>query len=262
MRSRLTLLVLALSLCALPLLAADNVIRHGTDAFTTTADGTTFVSFAKNPLPAGFFCEGSAPFAGSIGLKGRPMATNSPKLKSIDTVVERLDDATFDARGTALTRVRVQALSLVGTAPVRTSCGNFRVVVGLDGAQRETIMRITRQNELGGTFVAPLAVNTRITFVPVAGNSAPRRTVTLAIDFPGNGNQSWSYPAAGLRVQTPFLIDANHDGKPETRVAGAANFLAGSRSQGGLETWLQTICHEYDAQESHCYTLCDGCDIP
>lgn len=266
MRNKLALLALAFALLATPLLAADPVIHRGVDAFTTSSDGSTHVGFASNPLPAGFFCEGSAPFSGTIALQGKPIATDNAKLGTIDTIVERLDDARFDANGVALTRVRLAALSLVGTAPVVTSCGTYKVRVGLAGAQRETIMRITRENEFGGTYVSPLAVNTRVTFIPVSGKLADRRSVDFVLNFPSHAPTSWAYgPAEPVRIQQAFRADVNGDGKPETSFAGAGNFIAGARSVGGdLEAYGggTYICHYSGDVDQHCYYLCDGCQIP
>src|SRR5262245_33596519 len=149
-------------------LAADVVIRRGIDSFTTTANGKTFFDFAETPIPAGFFCKGSAPFTGRVTFQGLPLATGAPgQLHGADTVIERLDDAVFDASGTAETRIRFRALSLASVAPVKTACGAYHVYASLAGDQRETVMRIQRTQEGGGTFVAPLAVDARLTFIPV-----------------------------------------------------------------------------------------------
>ena len=58
-KTGIAVLLLALGLMAAPLLAEDTNSR-GIDTFTTTKDGSTFYDFSKNPIPAGFFCHGSA----------------------------------------------------------------------------------------------------------------------------------------------------------------------------------------------------------
>jgi hypothetical protein len=122
-RGVLAVLVLALVVGVSPL-AADPVIQRGIDVFTTTGSGTTYYSFADNPIPKGFFCKRSAAFAGRVTFKGLPLVTGIPgQLRGADTVIERLDDAVFNADGTAQTRIRVRALSLVSTAPLKTACG-------------------------------------------------------------------------------------------------------------------------------------------
>src|SRR3954452_214612 len=82
-------LILAL-LLALPVAAANvRAIESGIDVWHTPADGTTFVDFAKNPIPKGFFCTKSGSFTGRIVLQGRPLATGTPgELGGADTIVQ------------------------------------------------------------------------------------------------------------------------------------------------------------------------------
>ncbi|HEY2294573.1 MAG TPA: hypothetical protein VGM86_28060, partial [Thermoanaerobaculia bacterium] len=170
MRSRAILLstLTVAFLAVVSPLAADTVIHRGIDTFTTTANGTTFYDFAQSPIPAGFFCKSSAAFTGRVAFKGLPLETGAPgQLHSADTVIERLDDAVFDASGTAVTRIQFRALSLVSISPLKTACGSFHVYVTLAGKQRETTMRIYRTSDGGGHFLAPLAVDARLSFIPV-----------------------------------------------------------------------------------------------
>ena len=155
-------------------------------------DGKTFYDFAQNPIPAGFFCKGSKAFTGRVAFKGLPLATETPgQLWGADTVIERLDDAVFDAKGIAMTRIQFRALSLVSIAPIKTACGAFHVYVSLGGQQRVTTMNILRTQEGGGNFVAPLAVDVRMTFIPVK----PARQRPRA---------SWSSRGASPSLPTPF----------------------------------------------------------
>src|ERR1044071_2811126 len=122
-RSVLAALVFSL-LLGLPPLVASPVIQRGVDVFTIPADGRTYYDFALNPIPAGFFCNRSKAFAGRVALKGVPLVTAAPgQLRNGDTIVERLDNASFNARGTAVTRIQVRALSLASIAPIQTACG-------------------------------------------------------------------------------------------------------------------------------------------
>jgi hypothetical protein len=148
-------------------------------------------------------------------------------LRGADTVIERLDDAVFDASGTALTRIRFRALSLASVAPIKTGCGGYHVYVSLAGNQRETPMRIVRTSELGGTFVAPLAVNARMRFVPVKGRGVSKLELTGSFSFPASV-KPWSVAgrpeAKGIgRV----MVDTNGDLKPDTFLAGTSNFAPG-----------------------------------
>lgn len=213
-------------------LIADSTIRRGVDLFTTAGDGRTFYDFAQNPIPAGFFCKSSKPFTGRVAFKGVPLATGAPgQLSGADTVIERLDDATFAENGTATTRIRFRALSLVSTAPIKTACGSFHVYVSLGGQQRVTTMNLSRTQEGGGNFVAPLAVNTRVTFIPVrpARNRAGQK-LELAANFTFPASPlPWSFqaelPAKGIGT---VMVDTNGDLKPDTAIPGTSNFLAGS----------------------------------
>src|ERR1044071_4098843 len=144
---------------------ADPVIRRGIATFVTPADGKTFYDFAQSPIPTGFFCNRSKAFTGRVAFKGLPLTTAVPgQLGSTDTLIERLDDAAFDADGVATTRLQFRALSLVSIRPIKTSCGAFHAYVSLGGQQRLTRMSIRRTEEGGGSFEAPLAVDVRVTF--------------------------------------------------------------------------------------------------
>jgi hypothetical protein len=233
MRSRaLSLAVFAaLWLSALAPLAAAPLIPRGVDTFTTPANGSTFYDFKANPIPAGFFCKRSAPFTGRVVLRGVPLATEVPgQLHNADTVIERLDDATFDENGVATTRLRFKALSLASLAPIRTACGAYHVYVKLADRQRETTMKIHRTSEEGGSFVAPLAVDAQMTFVPVrAAKGAAGRTLQLvgSFTFPAQP-LPWSHEA-GPQVKRVGLarIDTDGDQTPDSLVSETLNFAPG-----------------------------------
>lgn len=258
MRKRTALAVLVFSLLfgLSSLAAADLVIRRGIDVFSTPADGTTHYSFAEIPIPAGFFCEGSEAFAGRLAFKGLPLATEVPgQLSSGDTVVERLDDAVFDANGTAVTRLQFRALSLVSLAPLRTSCGAFHVHVSLGGPQRVTTMRIQRTHEGGGTFAAPLAVTARMTFVPVKplkDKAARQLSLTGSFTFPPLP-LSWGFTddRKGAKTIHSGMVDTDGDLAPDTPLPGASNFFAGplTPDKAGCGP---PVCHTDPAGHQHC----------
>jgi hypothetical protein len=221
-----------LFLLGLSPLAADSTIRRGIDIFTTAGDGKTSYDFALNPIPAGFFCKNSKAFTGRVAFKGLPLTTGTPgQLRDADTIVERLDDAVFDANGTATTRIQFRALSLVSTAPIKTGCGAYHVYVSLRGKQRVTTMNIHRTQEGGGNFVAPLAVNTRVTFIPVKpARSKAARKLELAADFTFPATPlPWSF-SAGAREKRigSVIVDTNGDLTPDTLLPGPSNFSPGS----------------------------------
>lgn len=263
MRQRKVLAALAFSfLVALSPLAADPIIQRGIDAFVTRDDGKTFYDFAHNPIPADFFCDNSKAFTDRVVLKGLPLTTTIPgQLRGADTIVERLDDAVFNAKDVAVTRIQFRALSMVSVAPIKTSCGAFHLYVSLDGPQRMTTMSIHRTQEGGGSFIAPLAVNARLTFIPVKSvkTKNPRKLeLKASVFFPGNP-LPWSFKnTAGVKSTSSVTVDTNGDLSPDTRLPGTSNFSAGMPPD--LITEPGTIgacacpqpCHTQSGEE-HCY---------
>ena len=209
-----------------PALAGDNVIHKGVDVWMTVA-GLAKTSFEKEPIPAGFFCAQSKPFTGTVVFKGDPLAmAPADRLGAIDTVVNRLDDAVLNDKGEATTRIQLMALSLVSVKPVETDCGTYDVAVSLAGEQPTTTMRIVRTEALGGTYTAPLALNVRVVFTPVAGSGSARRELTRRIDLGPGSNSVWTY-LTKPRYEGRILIDTNGDGRPDTALPAASNFIAG-----------------------------------
>jgi hypothetical protein len=249
-------------------MAADPVIQRGIDVFATQGDGKTFYDFAENPIPAGFFCKGSKEFAGRVAFKGLPVATEpAGKLWNADTVVERLDDAVFDDKGVAVTRLQFRALSLVSTAPIKTACGAFHVYVSLNGKQRVTTMSIRRTQQGGGDFVAPLAADVRMTFIPVkpARNKGNRKLeLTSSLTFDASP-MPWSLlPAVTAKGMAPLTLDTDGDLTPDALLPGTSNFLAGQAPDG---SWMNKgtacsccpmeaapLCHSDDGH-LHCTTM-------
>lgn len=257
--------------------AADVVIRRGIDSFTTTAYGTTFYDFAHDPIPAGFFCKRSAPFTGRVTFRGLPLETGGlGDLHGADTVIERLDDATFDASGRAVTRIQFRALSLVSVAPIKTACGSYHAYVSLAGKQRETMMSIFRTEEGGGNFVAPLAVDVRLSFVPVKAprQKARKLEMTGSFTFPPSPIP-WSTTggAQTKRIGSAVLVDTDGDLTPETLLSGTSNFWPGWSPDGRAERLLKACftcepesCHtDPSTQKQHCtgpIVVCNGAHCP
>ena len=263
MRSRNVLAALVCSfLLGLSPLAAAPMIERGIDIFTTLADGRTSYDFALSPIPAGFFCKGSKPFTGRIAFKGLPLTTEVPgQLGAADTVVERLDDAVFDDNGTAVTRIQFRALSLVSITPVKTACGSFHAYVSLGNKQRVTTMRIHRTQEGGGSFVAPLAADVRLTFIPVkpAGRKGARKLeLNGSFTFPAT-SLPWSL-ADGAQSLDAVVVDTNGDLAPDTRLPGTSSFLPGLSQSKALpgNCCCTRVCHtDPSTGKIHC-----SCPIP
>jgi len=252
---RKVLAALAFSfLVTLSPLAADPIIQRGIDAFVTWNDGKTFYDFAHNPIPADFFCDNSKAFTDRVVLKGLPLTTTIPgQLRGADTIVERLDDAAFNAKGVAVTRIQFRALSMVSVAPIKTSCGAFHVYVTLDGKQPVTKMRIERSQPGGGTFRAPLAAKVRLTFVPVQGTNPRKLELKGGVSFPGKPIP-WTFPDGKVLQQLgSAVVDTNGDLRPDTRLPGTSNFMAGYLPEG-----LRSITGAYDGRCGVCTCHWDG----
>lgn len=258
---------------AAPTFAADRVIQNGIDVWMTKGDGSTFIDFAKNPLPAGFFCPGSAPFTGRVAFEGEPIVTGTPgALGAADTIVQRLDDAVFNKRGVAVTRIQLRALSLKSVTPVKTACGMFTAAVRLDGVQPTTRMLITREDENGGRFSAPLWFNAKVSFKPVGRASREELEFPVEIRFAATPNVPWRSKTVAPEPAGFVLVDTDGDRLADTYLPGTSNFIAGqssrpaSRKPGAVEKIGergQYYCHEDGTDgKQHCYWLCDGCQIP
>jgi hypothetical protein len=271
MRNRAVLTVLGLSLLlGLSPLFADPTIQRGIDVFTTAGDGRTSYDFSYNPIPAGFFCKSSRAFTGRVAFKGLPLTTGTPgQLWGADTVIERLDDAIFENNGVAVTRIQFRALSLVSIAPVKTACGAFHVYVSLGGKQRVTTMSILRTQEGGGTFVAPLAVDARMTFIPVrkpAQKGARKLELTGSFTFPASP-LPWSLAtgAATKRIG-PVVVDTDGDLIPDALLPATTNFSPGQTpgrfmNKAACSCCPEQTCHvDPSTGKVHCSSLpmCPG----
>ena len=209
-----------------PAFAGEEALRKGVDVWMTVA-GFAKTSFEEEPIPAGFFCEGSKPFTGTVEFEGAPLAAEpADSLGTVDTVVRRLDDAVFDSKGEAKTRIQLMALSLVSTKPIETSCGAYDVAVNLTGEQPTTIMNIIRKENLGGVYSAPLALNVKVAFTPVSGDKKDRLELTRGVDLGPAKGSVWIY-ASAPRYEGVVRIDTNGDGRPDTQLPAASNFLPG-----------------------------------
>ena len=274
MRVRSLGIVLLLSTCATSAFAADRAIQNGIDVWETKGDGSTFVDFARTPIPAGFFCPGSAPFTAKVAFQGVPVVTGTLKaLGNTDTIVQRLDDAVFDKRGVAVTRTQVRALSLRSVTPFETGCGKFDATVRLDGVQPVTQMVIRRQDENGGTFSGPLSLNVKVSFTPVGRVSREALEIPLEVRFPAKAQYPWRTKTLAPVPAGFVRVDTDGDGVADTYLPGTSNFFAGMSSKPaapgkpGVQEKLvagggQTVCHDDGTGKQHCTILCSGCQIP
>jgi hypothetical protein len=233
-RRTLALLALLVLASALPA-AAGEVVYAGLDGYRTVAE-RTYTDFERNPIPAGFFCPTSPAFTGKVRFRGLPIATTPANaLDGADTVFARLDDATFDARGVAETRLQMQALSLVSTEPIKTGCGKYLVYVTLHGEQPISPahhMRITKDNPLGGYFLAEFRIQYKLTFVPLNAARAQLELVRTSL-FVAGSDHRWVMGET-TKAASAVRVDTNNDGLPDRDLAGPSNFLAGKKAEAQL----------------------------
>lgn len=258
MRARHLWIVVAALVLAAPALAADSVIQSGIDLWKTKSDGTTYAKFDKNPIPAGFFCPKSERFTGRIAFKGTPITTaNAAALLGADTIIHRLDDAVFNKRGIATTRLQVRAMTFQSIAPIQTACGAFNATLKLDGEQPITRMRIFRDNDKGGRFLAPISANIKVSFTPAGRQTSELFEIPMKVRFPALPNQHWAHPVAPSKVAAAFVkVDTDGDSLVDTFLPGTSNFIAGvsarpahlalAATSGG-----QALAYKLDANGCH-----------
>ena len=195
-----------------------------------------------------------------------------------DTIIQRLDDAVFDKRGRAVTRLQARALSLKSVAPIQTTCGKFAAAVSLDGVQPITRMLITREDESGGRFSAPLWLNVKVSFTPVGRVSREVLEIPVEVRFPANPNHPWRSKAILPAPAGFVLVDTDGDRVADTYLPGTSNFIAGQSSRpelsrrpglavgGAMTESGYYVCHtDPSTGEQHCTFTCGGdynCQIP
>jgi hypothetical protein len=162
-----------------------------------------------------------------------------------------------------VTRLQFRALSLASIAPVKTGCGAFHVYISLAGEQRVTTMSIHRTKENGGTFLAPLAVNARLTFIPVKPTKSARKLeLTGKFTFPANPVIWTLADGAAAKRSGSVLVDTDGDLTPDTRLLDTPGFLVGLSSDNltpnklgdtGCGCWNgDMVCHGYLTDHEHC----------
>jgi hypothetical protein len=245
------IVVLALAM-SVPANAAERAVNRGIDLWWTSGDGRTFIDFKVDPIPAGFFCALSEPFTGRIVWQGAPIATGEPgALGKTDTIIERLDDAVFDRRGRAATRIQVRALSFVSTAPIKTSCGLFQAKAVLDGVQPVTRMRLVRTYEKGGFYVAPLELNVKLLFTPVRNPNARPLVLKHNVRFNENPRVPWvmNRPEGQIVHEAFVKVDTDGDGTPDATLPGTSNFTPGRDAR--QKDIYPGPCHRYTEYDAY-----------
>lgn len=259
--------ILALTALAATPALADGIVYAGIDVWRTPGNGSSFYDFSADPLPAGFFCQGSKAFTERIVLRGAPLVIDKAGagLRQADTIIHRLDDARFDARGQATSRVQVRALNLESVAPVRTACGSYQIQVHLTGEQPVTRMDLTREGEEGGRFLAPLAMKVKVLFVPVSAHGKTLAAVRT-VRFPANPLLRWSSNLVGHPQHVGAIkVDTDGDRVADTYLPGTSNFFVHAAPAGeGQDKFLcrDSIYMDPDGSICHCATNENHCTAP
>lgn len=214
-------------LFAVPALAGDAVITNGIDLWRTPGTGGTFVDFSRNPKALGKTDTIIQRLDDAVFTKNLT-AFNPIALRSSDGIVRQIGASSFRGQEVAITRIQVKAISFASVRPVETGCGLAEVKASLAGEQPITEMIIVRDGGNGGHFYAPLALNVRLTFTPIAGGAPVE--VVRNIQFPAKAFSSWT-DAPGRRVAyNSFVsIDSDSDGTMDVMLPGTSNFAAGSK---------------------------------
>src|SRR3954454_18823246 len=149
----------AVLLAALPGWAQD--IPAGDDTWNSVGGGSTTVTLSSADWKA--LC-GVTVADTTVSLVGQ----NIPGLGTADTVVTRLDAASFGAGNTANVKIQLKQLSLVsdGSHP----CSPLTIRVTQDVSQATGSMTITRTSAAGGTFTAKVPVSAVVQAVDGSGN--------------------------------------------------------------------------------------------
>ncbi len=224
---------LALALIAAPALA-DETITAGIDIFETKGNGDTYTDVN---LPAGFFCTTSAAFSGRITLVGDLISTNpADVLGKTDTVIERLDDASFGGGNTTTARAIVRAATFKSTSPISVSgCAgstDWDVKSIAAGRQSEFDIDVTRTLADGGTFDSSVSVNAIVVFTQQG--SGVQRSLSQSVTFSTEGAEWTHQPGSGgVTYTNSVTIDTDGDGSPDTTVPGTSNFAPGWSKASG-----------------------------
>jgi len=203
--------------------AQKDAIAPGYDIWHTAGEGQTFMDFADNPIPAGFFFEGSEAFTGRVNFVGVPLATQPVNaLNGVDTIVERLDTAAFDDQGTAVSGLRIKALRMAASQPIDIDGTLWDLSVGLADVQPVTQIVYVLQDEASGHYYPDLVVNVRLTFTHQV-NRKLTRTLERTIHFGDNTEVPFSLTApdspdaAKARDRlSGVLVDVDGDGIAES----------------------------------------------
>jgi hypothetical protein len=115
-------------------------------------------------------------------------------------------------------------------------------------------MKIIRQSPYDGRFEAPIAVNVRLTFVPISG-VGEAKSLTRSLVFAPNPAAVWAHQPGtlGRTVATGIRVDSNGDKRPDLDLPGTSNFAAGWRLTDVAKGAVSSP--GFDATETANYTV-------
>ncbi|HBL31287.1 MAG TPA: hypothetical protein DD490_31045 [Acidobacteria bacterium] len=154
---RNTFFAASLTLLALPALAQVTTVASippGKDFWVTPNNGQTDFNFPAGDVESLCGAPASATWNHKIALRGAPAPGTD-----YDTVVARLNAATFNSSLVATTPIQVVLLRFASAGSHATPCGNLNWTVSLSGPQATTMMTLRRTSATGGLFSADIAVN-------------------------------------------------------------------------------------------------------
>jgi hypothetical protein len=126
-------------------------------------------------------------------------------------------------------------------------------------------MSIRRTQDGGGDFVAPLAADVRMTFIPVKpvrNNGKRKLELTSSFTFSASP-MPWSLLSGVFaKRRAPVSLDTNGDLTPDAVLPGISNFLAGQSPDGMNKgtpcsccpAEAPPLCHS-DKGHLHCTTM-------
>jgi len=227
-----TLAFSVLILATMSAQAADQRIPAGYDTWQTVGGGATHMKFFDEPIPADFFCQGSAAFSDRINFEGVPLATDPPGLFGrTDTIVARLDEVVLQ-EGMGHSRLQVKAMHLASRDVLENACGSWQVTAGLTKDQPITTIDYFETGENTGVYNAELVLSVALTFVNLDDPTVTRslqRTVhfTEFIHTPYRLRPDLAAPdrfgkrSNDRQTGYEYSVDSDADGLPDTVLAFA-----------------------------------------
>lgn len=242
----------------------------GVDGWHTPGGGLSFAGFANDPIPPGFFCQGSPEFAGQIPLRGSQLITSPPNaLGNIDTLIQR-DAAAIPSNGCGSVNVWVVAMNLEDDQDLVISCDTgptiFDVKMIAAPSQPLSVFTVCRSSSCGGTFTGTLDISVWVFFINRSTGQVLgpiHRTVSLIVS-----PVPWAHnPFPGGFTSGSFWVDIDCDGLIDIQVPGTSNFFPGTEcvddGMGGKKEVKKTqVCCHNGGNQPYAHCVFPACGDP